>query len=179
MNYYYADGSNEVVGPVSEEQLRDLYTRGNINLDTNVIPEGSNDWQPYHTAIPVPHPPPVINLAPVPYRQLQAMPPPFQAISVTKTCPFCAEEISPAAKKCKHCGETLDVALRAAEEAKRSQSHQPMVFMNSAAAASTAIVSQKRGFPHLLHLVLTVCTGGLWFPIWILLYIFRNRNTYA
>jgi len=37
------------------------------------------------------------------------------------------------AKKCKHCGETLDVALRAAEEAKKSNSsqQQPMVFMNA------------------------------------------------
>jgi TM2 domain-containing membrane protein YozV len=37
-----------------------------------------------------------------------------------RECPFCAEQIMPLAKKCKHCGETLDVALRAAEEARRS-----------------------------------------------------------
>lgn len=34
-------------------------------------------------------------------------------------CPFCAEPILPVAKKCKHCGELLDVALRAAEETRR------------------------------------------------------------
>jgi len=30
----------------------------------------------------------------------------------------------------------------------------------------------KRDFPHLLHLVLTILTCGLWLPIWILAYIF-------
>jgi len=36
-----------------------------------------------------------------------------------KPCPFCAEPVRPEAKKCRHCGETLDPALRAAEEARR------------------------------------------------------------
>jgi hypothetical protein len=35
-------------------------------------------------------------------------PPPIQ----TKQCPFCGEEILAHAKKCKHCGEMLDDALR-------------------------------------------------------------------
>jgi hypothetical protein len=30
----------------------------------------------------------------------------------TKNCPFCAEEILLAAKKCKHCGEFLDESLK-------------------------------------------------------------------
>jgi hypothetical protein len=49
------------------------------------------------------------------------------------------------AKKCKHCGETIDVVLRTAEEAKRASekgSATPMVFMNAggggAAAASSS-----------------------------------------
>lgn len=37
------------------------------------------------------------------------------AVVSTKPCPFCAEQIQPEAKKCKHCGEILDVALRAAQ----------------------------------------------------------------
>jgi hypothetical protein len=36
-----------------------------------------------------------------------------------QSCPFCGEEVRVGAKKCKSCGETLDVALRAGEEAKR------------------------------------------------------------
>jgi uncharacterized membrane protein YvbJ len=34
-------------------------------------------------------------------------------------CPFCGEQILAMAKKCKHCGETVDVTLRAAEESRR------------------------------------------------------------
>ena len=30
----------------------------------------------------------------------------------TKKCPFCSEEILFEAKKCKHCGEFLDLAIR-------------------------------------------------------------------
>ena len=36
-----------------------------------------------------------------------------------KECPFCSEQVLATAKKCKHCGEMLDVALRSTVEAKR------------------------------------------------------------
>lgn len=110
-----------------------------------------------------------------------------EAVKV-KECPFCAESINYKAKKCKHCGETLDVALRAAEEAKR-QANTPNVFMNaggggasSASAASSVCggqsVHQLKNFPHVLHLLATLLSCGLWFPMWLLHYLFRNRNYY-
>jgi DNA-directed RNA polymerase subunit RPC12/RpoP len=46
-----------------------------------------------------------------------------------KECPYCSEQIMATAKKCKHCGETIDVALRSAEEAKRNNGIQ-MVNIN-------------------------------------------------
>ena len=73
----------------------------------------------------------------------------------TQRCPYCAEHVSALAKKCKHCGETLDVALRAAEEAKNSNS--PNVYMNagggggaSAAASATAVGATVDAAGHLI-----------------------------
>jgi len=99
---------------------------------------------------------------------------------------MCDEPVSVNARKCKHCGETLDVALRKAEEAMRHAERQPNVFMNAGgggAAASSSSSSgsggqQLRPFNHFLHIVLSVITAGIWVPVWILLYIFRNRSVY-
>jgi hypothetical protein len=116
-----------------------------------------------------------------------------------KECPFCGEEVRAAAKKCKHCGETIDVALRATEELKRrveraeERPNAPMVFMNaggassSASSSSAAAVVSARGyrrrpvyrFPHLMHLILTFFTCGVWLPIWIAhyaIYIMAPHN---
>lgn len=57
------------------------------------------------------------------------------AVPVTPTieCPFCAEQIVAHAKKCRHCGETVDVTLRRAEEAIRaSERNTGNVYMNAA-----------------------------------------------
>jgi hypothetical protein len=43
-----------------------------------------------------------------------------QVIEERKASPFCGEAVLAIAKKCRHCDETIDVALRAAEEAKRA-----------------------------------------------------------
>ena len=59
--------------------------------------------------------------------------------NATQKCPFCAEYVSVDAKKCKHCGETICVALRVAEEAKRSSaSSGTHVFMNAGGASSSS-----------------------------------------
>lgn len=58
-------------------------------------------------------------------------------VAQTINCPFCMELIHPQAKKCRHCNETLDVTLRAAQEAQRS-SHgggQPNIVINNQANA--------------------------------------------
>ena len=61
----------------------------------------------------------------------------------TQECPFCAEHISVRAKKCRHCGETIDVALRVAEEAKRQvQSGGGGGGGGGAASSATTVVIQ-------------------------------------
>lgn len=55
-------------------------------------------------------------------------------------CPFCGEQIRAEAKKCKHCGETVDVAMRAVEDMQRQgrQQQGPMVFMNAGGGGSSS-----------------------------------------
>jgi hypothetical protein len=75
-----------------------------------------------------------------------ANPTPVQGIR----CPFCDSEISAAAKRCRHCGETVDVALRAAEEARRSAEEArrtvdkgPTIIVNNSASASASAVASN------------------------------------
>ena len=51
-------------------------------------------------------------------------------------CPMCDEDISARAKKCRHCGETLDVSLRVAEEARRTAERHGAAYMAQPAAAA-------------------------------------------
>jgi hypothetical protein len=86
---------------------------------------------------------------------------------VKALCPYCDEEISPSAKKCKHCGEMLDVALR--REQRRQQREQRAY--NNQQVVINQTVEVANSFPHSLHLVLTIFTCGAWLPIWILHYL--------
>lgn len=95
----------------------------------------------------------------------------------TKECPFCGETILGVAKKCKHCGETLDLILRAAEEARRAN-NAPNVYMNAGGGANVVAPISKRNFPHGWHLFGSIITLGWWVIIWILHYIFRDKNIY-
>lgn len=112
--------------------------------------------------------------------------PPRQAAASAKDCPFCGEQVLATAKKCKHCGETIDSALRVAEEARRMADKQnPMVFMNAGGGGASAssssggngpsVIIVKNAFPHMLHLILTILTVGLWAPIWIIHYLISGR----
>ena len=94
----------------------------------------------------------------------------------TVECPFCAEQIIAHAKKCRHCGETVDVALRRAEEALRASERQGgNVYMNAAVSAPVSNRPYKsRGTAIILALLL----GGIGIhkfylgrPGWGLLYL--------
>lgn len=48
MDYYYSL-NNQPAGPVSLEQLHQLYRSGVITLETLVVPVGGTEWKPYRT----------------------------------------------------------------------------------------------------------------------------------
>jgi TM2 domain-containing membrane protein YozV len=76
----------------------------------------------------------------------------------TVECPFCAEQINARAKKCRQCGETVDVTLRSAEEALRASDRQAGVVINNSISTPTFQRPMKsRGAAILLALLL----GGL------------------
>jgi hypothetical protein len=97
-------------------------------------------------------------------------------------CPFCGGHVQAGAKKCPHCRETLDPALRAVEEARRAaaQSHgialNQQVHVHGAEARPYHGPQADPGFPHLMHLVLSFLTCGLWLPIYVLHYLFSAKN---
>jgi hypothetical protein len=106
-----------------------------------------------------------------------------EAVVAQIECPYCSELINAKSKKCKHCGEILDPQMRELEILK-SQRNTPQVFMNAggAAAAASAAATGSGGpvkrFPHWFHIILCILTGGLWIPIYLLMYWFRNRRYY-
>jgi hypothetical protein len=87
----------------------------------------------------------------------------------TMQCPFCAEQISVGAKKCKHCGEFVDAAMREIENLKNQKQN---VFMNagggggggggSSSSSASSAVAGILGRMTCLDWILTLCTGGLW-----------------
>jgi len=51
MNLYYAAESNQAVGPITEDQLHELYRGGSITLDSLIIIEGETEWKQYRTFV--------------------------------------------------------------------------------------------------------------------------------
>lgn len=85
-------------------------------------------------------------------------------MSAYRSCPFCGEQVLEVAKKCKHCRETIDVTLRAAEEAKRAAEKGPQVFMNaggggaaSSSASSASSSTEQRNRLGIGCLILVLC----------------------
>jgi hypothetical protein len=100
-------------------------------------------------------------------------------LSAQVECPFCAELISAKARKCRHCGETVDVSMRKAEEAMRASERSSNVYMNAGGGAVASGGGQQlRPFNHALHIILSVITLGWWLPVYFLFYILRNKSIY-
>ena len=94
---------------------------------------------------------------------------------MTKPCPFCMEQINIHAKKCRFCGEIIDVAMREIENIKRNQAQlaqqtsQPLVINNNnnnndnaePVAASVTMVTQSVAVRHKSRF--TYCILALFF----------------
>ena len=78
-------------------------------------------------------------------------------------CPVCDEDISVRAKKCRHCGETLDVTMRMAEEARRASERGGNVYMNAANAPSepSKTVDYTRTKSKVVAFLLAWILGGI------------------
>lgn len=76
-------------------------------------------------------------------------------------CQFCDELVSARAKKCKHCGETLDVSLRKAEEAMRASERNGNVYMNAAVAAPAVPQGGSRTKSRITAFLLAWLLGGI------------------
>ncbi len=88
-------------------------------------------------------------------------------------CPFCAELISARARKCRFCNEMIDPVLRRADEAGRTAERPSNVYMNAAVATM-----HRHPFPHGAHILVSFLTLGLWLPVYLLLFLVRNRDAY-
>jgi hypothetical protein len=93
----------------------------------------------------------------------------------TKACPFCAETIRAAAKKCKHCDEMIDESLDAAEKEKRAASASGRSKLRAVRGEETVTASKAAlGFGNasvifsIIGLVFSIfpCIGGIFaFPL--------------
>lgn len=120
--YYKLMG--ETHGPFTANQLREKATAGDITSDAWVRKGHDGKWTSadrvsgLFTSVPSTSSAAEIPLPPKPSATPSVLPssdvdrksrmPVFTDKPKTKACPFCAEEIAIAARKCKHCGEFLD-----------------------------------------------------------------------
>jgi TM2 domain-containing membrane protein YozV len=122
---YIVETSDRRSKPVTKASIREMFDAGKIPKNATVRQFGTklkrSILEFLETDKEVTKIPPRTELAP-PLPSPRTEPPsrikPAKShrhgpsVAVPRTCPFCAEVIQPAAKKCRHCGEILDPTLR-------------------------------------------------------------------
>lgn len=170
MSDWFYTVMGEELGPVSGQELQQLARSGQIDEGTPVRQRATGKVATAGK---------IKGLFDGQTQQVSVRPP-QRPVEDTKPCPFCAQQILVQAVKCQHCGEMLDPTLRAAAESRQADKN-PMVFMNAGGAAASASAAsaassgrERRPFNHMLHLVLTLLTCGMWLPVWILLLVLHK-----
>ncbi len=75
--FFYSTDGTDVQGPVTLDDLRQLFATGGIRASSFLCPEGETEWQPVNPEFFAPPPPPPIAAMPPP-RPPPAQPPPYR-----------------------------------------------------------------------------------------------------
>jgi predicted RNA-binding Zn-ribbon protein involved in translation (DUF1610 family)/DNA-directed RNA polymerase subunit RPC12/RpoP len=113
-------------------------------LAPTLPPPSKREIQPTATAAPPPAERAaaveVVSVGPPPLMaHIQISPASPPELPQKKRCVYCGEEIQAVALKCRHCGEILDPALRAAEEAKTVARQQTAAGVNVSTTISNVV----------------------------------------
>jgi len=176
----YVRIAGKVHGPFDGDKLKRLAAAGKISRDDE-LSRDQQKWTPAGNVkglfppgelMPAPPkqtpiqvitrppiaPPPMVSQGipqPVITPTRVAPPPAIRADATLKPCPFCAEPILPEAKKCKHCGEIIDVALRAAMAPQAAVAQQPAIHITNVNNVNSGPAKRwSRGLAFVLSLLI-------------------------
>lgn len=81
-------------------------------------------------------------------------------------CYECQKQVSESAAACPHCGAPVKP-----KPSSKKGDREPF-----SAQEAALLLSRKRKTNHILHLLLTIITGGLWVLVWILVSISNSSH---
>lgn len=166
MSMFYVQQNGKELGPLSADQLKAASKKGRISKETLIRKSESEKWYPAHKvkglfstssernlpstvpSLPVENSiivPPVVNAQPVASNIIE--------------CPFCGEEIKQSAKKCRHCGEILDIMLSEIRSSKQTSASPVIQITNT--NTNTNIGSSHKRWNSFVAMLLSLIIPGL------------------